>query len=380
MLKKFVYFILLPSFLLIFTTASSQRKGISLHGDGRITQVDLFVMNADGSNQNAIMFTAEKEGAPYWSPDGETIALVSSPASDVYLIKLDDPALVNITNNRERAEYALSWSPDGSMIAFSAGFYVTKTQNSLISTRGVDLTNIYVMNADGSNVVQLTDAETSSSNPAWSPDGTMIAFSRRMNDSSEIFVVKVASGETSRLTSFQHRKGHALQPSWSPDGEFIVYNFKGNSSNSDLYLLEVKSGRSSRLTDTPGNDEYPAWSPDGGKIAFTTTTNPWKYVFVIDSDGSNLTALSGEVEEYYDQHPSWSPDGKQIVFQRFRVLPQPPVRGVMVIYTDGSMEYRPNDTDLPPLSLATKGLDGKYTYREISREEADAILRKNSFR
>jgi Tol biopolymer transport system component len=128
---------------------------------------NIWVMNVDGSNPQPLTNTG-KDTAPVWSPDGSKIAFTSTRTGDeeIYVMNVDSSGQTDISNN-PATDYVPEWSPDGKMIAF-------------ISDRNGGIKSIWVMNADGSNPMQLSNPANGLSDayPAWSPDGTKIAFTR----------------------------------------------------------------------------------------------------------------------------------------------------------------------------------------------------------
>lgn len=197
---------------------------------------------------------------------------------------------------------------------------------------------IYVMSADGSGVVQLTDTQPvlgedgvtltdiQDLEPAVSPDGTQIAFTsnRSLTDESadnEIYLMNMdGSGLTQVTDQFSGPpSGNAeFEPAWSPDGKKIAFR-RGNGVAAELYIIDLETKNETLLPGTgegvKGFDGLPAWSPDGKTIAFRRGSGSGADIWLWDlarSSGSALTAV-GDVTE---TQPNWSPDGKTIVFAR----------------------------------------------------------------
>ncbi|HWT01114.1 MAG TPA: carboxypeptidase regulatory-like domain-containing protein [Pyrinomonadaceae bacterium] len=168
---------------------------------------------------------------------------------------------------------------------------------------------IFVMDADGKNIVQLTDNTADDQMPSWSPDGTKIAFvSRRDQLFGEIYVMNVDGGNVVRLT--QNEKTD-YDPVWSPDGKRIVFtSYRDN--NAEIYVMNADGTNQTRLTTNPGDDTEAAWSPDGSRIVLTSVQNGNTDIYVMNSDGTNQTRLTDDPA--IDKSPSWSPSGVSIVF------------------------------------------------------------------
>ena len=147
-----------------------------------------------------------------------------------------------------------AWSPDGSKIAF-------------VSSRDSN-DEIYLMNSDGTNQTRLTFSTAYDREPAWSPDGSKIALSSWMEGNSDIFIMKSDGTERIRLTS---NNVSDSEPAWSPDGLKIAFSSnRDDISNLSIYVMNSDGSNQTRTTFNPKYEYYPAWSPDGSKIAFVS--------------------------------------------------------------------------------------------------------------
>ncbi len=152
-----------------------------------------------------------------------------------------------------------AWSPDGSKIAFIKPTYYNRGSNW-----GV----IWVMNTDGSNKVKLTDDTEKLNSPAWSPDGTKIVFRGLMNKS-DIWIMNADGSKKINLTN---SASYYFNQTWSPDGSKIAFDSGEDEGGwvSDIWVMDAEGSNKIKLTDKYSGG-FPTWSPDSSKIAFSST-------------------------------------------------------------------------------------------------------------
>ena len=249
---------------------------------------EIYIMNADGTNQTRLTFNSSNDAYPAISPDGSRIAFTSNRngSSEIYVMNIDGSDQTRLTNTTyPYGDYYPSWSPDGSMIAF-------------YSSRSNDF-DIYTMNADGSDITQLTNAGTFNGYPSWNPNGNLIAFDSTRDGNSEIYVMNSDGSNQTRLT-YNPTSGNN-NPAWSPEGNMIAF-FSGRDGNSEIYVMNSDGSNQNNLTNNSAGDWNPCWSPDGSMIAFDRGE-----IYVMNSDGSNQTRLTNTASSI-NRYPSWGPE------------------------------------------------------------------------
>ena len=197
-----------------------------------------------------------------------------------------------------------AWSPDGSKIAFASA------RNAV----GGNTLDIYVMDANGLNVRRLTTAAGDDTAPAWSPDGNKIAFQSKRDGNLEIYVMNADGPNQTRLT----KNGNIDQtPAWSPDGNKIAFA-SDRMIGLNVWVMNANGTSPVQLTATKQPELDPAWSPDGNTIAFSTNKvgGTGFDLFTMKPDGTNVVRLTSVTGD--DTEPTWSRDGAKIAFSSTR--------------------------------------------------------------
>jgi hypothetical protein len=233
---------------------------------------------------------------PSWSPDGTKIVFDTDRHGDdqIYVMNADGSNQTRLTNNAF-ADGAPKWSPDGLKIAFHSD----RDSNS----------QIYVMNADGTGQTRLNSSSEEDFEPFWSPDGTQIAFYRELDPYNQIYVMDVDGTNATSLTSDLLQDSES--PAWSPDGTLIAFASDGEDVQ-DIFLMASDGTGRVNLTNGAVDDTNfaPLFSPDGTQIAFQSYRDVTLELYMMDIDGSNQTRITADG----GLTPTWSPDGTQIAF------------------------------------------------------------------
>jgi Tol biopolymer transport system component len=218
--------------------------------------------------------------------------------TSLYTVQIDGGELGLLRSDPELAHWGAAWSPDGSRLAFT------------LSTPGGDQGDLYLANAGGTALTQLTNNGRTNYLPAWAPDGQTISFISQEGDdtaTAEVYAIRVDGGDEVRLTD---NDAWEYGTSWSPDGSTIVFGSE-RGGEWQIYTMDADGGNQVPLPH-PAHGNAPVWSPDGAQIAFTSDRDGDDDIYVMDADGSNQRNLTRN--EDWDQSPAWSPDGSQIAF------------------------------------------------------------------
>ena len=179
---------------------------------------------------------------------------------------------------------------------------------------------IYVMDADGGNPLNLTQHPARDIRPDWSPDGKQIAFisNRSENEeilvgNEEIYVMDADGGNLRNLTQHPALDGY---PDWSPDGKQILFT-SNRDGGYNTYVMDADGRHVRQLTNYPPDGEFaeaPVWSPDGKHIAFERVQAGRSGISVMNPNGKDVHHLSRPVAGFSQGHAEWSPDGTQFVY------------------------------------------------------------------
>ena len=254
---------------------------------------DLYVMNSDGSNLRRLTRGDANSFAGPWSPDGQRIVYTSYAGgvteTHIVVINADGSGQNTLSDIKGSDEGFPDWSPDGQKIAF-------------VSRRDGN-NEIYVMNADGSNPIRLTNQPADDFAPGWSPDGTKIVFVSDRDQEAGITDLYIMNADGSGVTRLTHDTFLDYSPDWSPDGKKIAFR-SHHDGPADIYVINVDGSGLTNLTNGPADNWAPNWSPDGSRIAFQTNRDGNWEIYIMAADGSGLMNLTNDPAD--DQLPFWS--------------------------------------------------------------------------
>jgi Tol biopolymer transport system component len=274
------------------------------------------------------LLSTEPTSAQTTSPEGKIVFVKQGTepsencdeqfaCTDIWVMDADGTNQTNLTNTPDINEGQPAWSPDGTKIAF--------TGPGAPNEDGVRRGDVYIMDADGTNRTNLTNTPNFLDyQPSWAPSGNQLTFVRWVEgrvflEQPDIFVIDANGQNATNLTQTDENE---FDPDWSPDGAKIAFSGVRNGGE-EILTMDPNGQNETNLTEDgfEGNDEAPDWSPDGTMVVFMKQSQvggccePWE-IWAVNRDGSGDTNLTNHPSD--DMGPSWSPDGSEITFTSTR--------------------------------------------------------------
>jgi TolB protein len=256
---------------------------------------EIWVMDYDGANQHPLTSLHTISLTPRWSPDASRIAFtcyepgpnrVVGPQICIYSI--DASRVVSFPRFRG-TNFTPSWSPDGSQIIFSS---------SMLGNP-----ELFVCDANGGHSKRLTFANGASLSPAWNPKtGQTVAFVSDRGGIPKLYLMN-ADGTNSTELDLPD-KGYLVDPAWSPNGQLLAFSWRRPEGNYDIYVMEPATRQIVELTRDSGRNERPSWAPDGRHIVYESTRSGTRQIWVMLADGSQARQLT---MTGHNESPNWSP-------------------------------------------------------------------------
>ena len=359
-------------------------------GDRHETRAHIWIVPAAGGTPRQITFSERGENGPQWSPDGHSLAFLSSRGTgtdvktQIWILPMDGGGeAYQLTTSKENVT-GFEWSKDGARIAFLAVDTLPKGDEAKTARRddpqvfeeNFRLAHAWVVDVATKKATEVAHGNfTVSGAPSWSPDGTRLAFqagpTTMLRDTrSDVYVVTIADKSMTKITP---KSEAGSPPAWSPDGKTIAFTMLPQShtaradsimdreiGNDHLVLYDVASGKvkdtyDAKLDISAGN---PRWSTDGSRVMYTTGERAWSAVYAYDVASNKTTRI---VDKLLIGQPSVSKDGK------------------LAAYTLGS-SMAPADVYVSDLTFASpkKLTDINPQVRDLALGETEVITWKST--
>jgi len=255
---------------------------------------ELWVMDYDGGNQHQLTHLKSIVLTPRWSPDTQRIAMTcyvlfrQVTSAQICLYSMASDRLISFPRYRG-TNSSPAWSPDGAQLAF-------------MSSQLGD-PQIFVADADGGHLHRITFAAGVSTSPVWNPKtGKQIVFVSDRAGEPVLYMANSDGTEVQRIATGD--KGYVIDPAWSPNGQLLAFSWRRPTGNFDIYVMDIVSRQLVELTRDVGRNERPSWAPDGRHIAFESTRTGTRQIWSMLADGSQARELTYEGQ---NESPNWSP-------------------------------------------------------------------------
>jgi eukaryotic-like serine/threonine-protein kinase len=294
-----------------------------------------------------------------------TPASTHTPLPTVTLITVLPTNTANlVTTETLQPTLEITPTPDNTPIPVATSLGGGSGQVVFASTRS-GTSQLFLVNTDGTGLAQLTDIERGACQPSWSPDGLQLVFISPCGGRGEFFEtiynessLYVINADGTGLKQLTPSPGSDFDPAWSPDGTRIAFTSVRDGFR-QIYSLEINSLDVTLLTNTTDAIEssQPAWSPDGKRIAYTVKRVGTYQVWAMTDAGQESVQLARSGQDLWDFLPAWSADGRTVFFSQRRQGPFRPWL-MKVNYEDLSQDSRRLDfpTPIEDVSLSPDGL------------------------
>jgi len=254
---------------------------------------EIWVMDYDGANQRPLTSLRSIALTPRWSPDGSRIAFTcfapynGITSAQICMYSMDSGKLVAFPRFKG-TNITPAWSPDGAQIIFSS------------SMQGNP--ELYVSDINGGRPKRLTISNGANMSPSWNPKtGATIAFVSDRGGTPQLYLMN--SDGTSSTKLDLPGKGYVIDPAWSPNGQLLAFSWRLPDDNYDIFVMDAATQQLVELTRDQARNERPSWAPDGRHIVFESTRGGERQIWTMLADGSQPHQLTFSG---HNESPNWS--------------------------------------------------------------------------
>jgi len=257
---------------------------------------EIWVMDYDGENQHQLTQLHTISLTPRWSPDASRIAFTcyAQPGSGSVLTA--QICIESMTTNRliswprfRGTNASPAWSPDGSQIMFMSSMYGNP--------------ELFMTDASGARPKRLTYSNGANTSPSWNPKtGQQVAFVSDRGGIPQLYTMN--SDGSNQVKIDLADKGYVIDPAWSPNGQLLAFSWRRPNGNYDLYVMEIVSHELVELTRDAARNERPSWAPDGRHLVFESTRTGTRQIWSMLADGTDARQLTKLGQ---NESPNWSP-------------------------------------------------------------------------
>lgn len=254
---------------------------------------EIWVMDYDGANQHQLTNLHSISLTPRWSPDASRIAFTcyapykGITSAQICMYSMDTGKVISFPRF-PGTNITPAWSPDGSQIIFSSSMQSSP--------------ELYVCDVNCNRPKRLTHSSGANMSPAWNPKtGQTVAFVSDRGGTPQVYLMNADGTGVTKLDVPD--KGYVIDPAWSPNGQLLAFSWRRPNDNYDLYIVDPSSMQILELTRDQGRNERPSWAPDGRHLVFESTRSGERQIWTMLADGSQAHQLT---TSGHNESPNWS--------------------------------------------------------------------------
>jgi len=257
---------------------------------------EIWVMDFDGANQQRLTSLHSIALTPRWSPDGLRIAFTcwrrgadNVTSAQICMHSMETGRAVAFVAFRG-TNSAPAWSPDGSSLMFMSSMHGDP--------------ELFTVDSTGGSLKRITYSAGADTSAAWNPKtGQQVAFVSDRGGIPQVYMMN-ADGTNVEKLRLPDTMGYVIDPAWSPNGQLLAFSWRRPTGNYDIYIMDVATGSIVEITRDAGRNERPSWAPDGRHIVFESTRTGSRQIWSMLADGSQPRQLTFEGS---NESPNWSP-------------------------------------------------------------------------
>lgn len=256
---------------------------------------EIWVMDYDGANQHPLTSLHSISLTPRWSPDSSRIAFTCFASANgvvspqICMYSMDAGKVISFPRFHG-TNSSPAWSPDGTQLIFSSSMQGTP--------------ELYITDSNGGRPKRVTFAATNaaSTSPAWNPKtGQSVAF---VSDRSGVPKLYLMNADGTNIQELDlPDKGYLIDPAWSPNGQLLAFSWRRPDGNYDIYIMDPATLKILQITRDSGRNERPSWAPDGRHIVFESTRSGTRQIWTMLADGTQPHQLTNTG---HNESPNWS--------------------------------------------------------------------------
>jgi len=259
---------------------------------------EIWVMDYDGANQRPLTSLRSIALMPRWSPDGTRIAFTCYQragrviSAQICMHSMETGRPVAFQRYRGTSS-APAWSPDGTRLLFMSSMHGDP--------------ELFLSDTSGGSLKRITYSAGADTSPAWNPrTGQQVAFVSDRGGVPQLYLMNADGSNVEKLNLEDKGEtmGYVIDPAWSPNGQLLAFSWRRPEGNYDIYVMDIATRQLVELTRDAGRNERPNWAPDGRHLVFESTRTGQRHIWTMLADGTQARQLT---TQGHNESPNWSP-------------------------------------------------------------------------